>query len=151
MKNLKLIILLLFASSLFTLTSCGDDEDYIDPREPFYGTYDVVESCENDTLDLTLSIVDNGSRGDEVFIEGDFIYGLDQRLTGIVAGARLTLPAQAYFIRTDPDLYYEFSGDGLLADGELRLTYSVYRVEQLPLGIDERYLGDCELVMTQQP
>lgn len=142
---------LLFALSLLILFGACTDDDYFDERDAFIGFYDATESCKTDTISTTLEIVKHGGRrSNEVFIQGNPIFGLNHRMLGYINGSRITLPTQAFVIRESPSLAYEFSGEGLLIDGELRLDYQVFRVEELPFGIDERDLGTCRLMMIKQ-
>lgn len=146
MKNSMAFFLALFFSILFVACEPDEQEDF---REIFVGTYDVTEDCPNDDLSIVLQIEKVGT-GDDVRIVGDFIYGLDQEFEAIISGNRITLPTQTYYVTTSPDLFYEFSGDGLLADGEIRLEYTVLRVEELPFGIDEKDEGSCVLTMVKR-
>ncbi len=136
--------------SLLLWSSCTDT-NYHDERDAFIGIYDVVETCATDTIISILEIVKTGGRrSTQVFIEGAPIFGLNHRMLGYVNGSRITLPTQAYVIRESPSLAYEFSGEGLLIGNELRIDYQVFRVEELPYGIDERDLGTCRLIMIKR-
>jgi hypothetical protein len=149
MNTLKLFSILALAG-LLLFSACNDD-DFFDERDVFIGSYEVLESCKNDTVSTTLEIVKHGgSRSNEVFIQGNPIFGLNHRMLGYINGSRITLPTQAFVIRDSPSLFYEFSGEGLLAGNEIRLDYQVFRVEELPFGIDERDLGTCRLTMIKQ-
>ncbi len=134
----------LFAAFCLFWTACTPVEDV---REPFLGNWNVRERCDVDgAFDYLLRIDKLGSNGNEVRLNNVDFYSLPYSPTALVSGSRIDLPTQKYFVRTVPELSYEFTGTGLLQGDSLTIHYTVYRWEETPLGMDIRTLDDCTLI-----
>jgi hypothetical protein len=135
------------ACLLLLLSACTPVADL---REPFLGNWSVRENCNVDgSFTFALRIEKIGASGNEVRLANVDFYNLPYSPTALVSGSRIDLPTQKYFVRTVPELSYEFTGTGLLQGDSLTIHYDVYRWEETPLGMDIRALDECTLIGTR--
>jgi CRISPR/Cas system CSM-associated protein Csm3 (group 7 of RAMP superfamily) len=146
MKNLSNLSIFAFFCAVISFSSCTDTR--VDLREPFLGHWNVHEVCNTGNFDYTINIRAL-SAASTVEIDEVSFYNLPFQPEAIISGSRIDIPTQKYYVRTNPELSYEFTGTGLLNGNTLTIDYDVYKNEQLVTGMDTRLIDQCTMNCTK--
>lgn len=118
MKNkLKRLIALGFLGIIIALTSCDgessdDDDDMVDPRDKFVGSWNVEEKASNDPAAVHYTAnVDYSQNSAYIKIHNIYFLSADEYVEALVTGDNLTISPQTV-------CDFEISGSGRYVSGD---------------------------------
>lgn len=134
--------MLFLALLTFAFQACEVDNGP-DDRDPFVDLYNVTDRCESDTIDYFIDIYKANKNGDEILIDGDGLFAIGKIVEAIVTGKKIVIPLQTFPIGSDPNLFYEFSGNGTLDGNVLTIAYKVLTVQGEIVLSDNDCIATC--------
>lgn len=119
MKKLYYLLLLVFP---LVFASCSENDEAIDPRDPFIGTwsetYETTVFINGDKYEdsgFGTMTISKGNASDEIIMITD-----GEAVTGKVNGTTLVIPVQGYTDEINGEtLNFDYAGNGKLTDGQL--------------------------------
>jgi hypothetical protein len=130
MKTSRLSFVLAFLLALTTaLFSACDTSQSSAELAPWLGTWTFTDRCSADTSEYSLIITQGSVLRKTIFLEGIGLYQTGFRLEGLVTGNRLVIPIQAFRISSAPEVFYEFSGSGVLGSAGITIDYTVVTLQ----------------------
>ncbi len=122
MKIKKFFYLVFVPVIAIAILSCAeeDNDDLIDDRDKFLGTWNVNETCTRDSY--SVEIVKDPSNSSQVIIENFWLIGYHEKAPyAIVAGNNITIPKQ----QMCNNGANEVSGGGTLSKNKISWNYTV--------------------------
>jgi len=126
MKTKRFFYLVIVPVIVITILSCAkeDNDDLIDDRDKFLGTWNVNETCTRDSY--SVKIVKDPSNSSQVIIENFWLIGYHEKAPyAIVAGNNITIPKQ----KMCNNEANEVNGSGTLSKNKINWNYTVINVE----------------------
>jgi hypothetical protein len=112
-------LLLLLVSMTFVMGSCNDDEDFSADIEKVVGTYNVVDTDEDDEVENYAVTITKSGNGVEISNFGDIMY---VPVKATIRGNLLTIPSQTFKGKTMTIVIY---GQGTLNGNNLTFEYTI--------------------------
>lgn len=112
-------LLLLVVSMTFVMGSCNDDEDFSADIEKVVGTYNVVDTDEDDEVENYAVTITKSGNGVEISNFGDIMY---VPVKATIRGNLLTIPSQTFKGKTMTIVIY---GQGTLNANNLTFEYTI--------------------------
>jgi hypothetical protein len=112
-------LLLLLVSMTFVMASCNDDEDFSADIEKVVGTYNVVDTDEDDEVENYAVTITKSGNGVEISNFGDIMY---VPVKATIRGNLLTIPSQTFKGKTMTIVIY---GQGTLNGNNLTFEYTI--------------------------
>ena len=127
MKKIYYLFLLL----PFALISCSQDEEAVDPREAFVGTwsetYNWIITVDGDKYEdsgFGTMTVSKGNQANAIIMITD-----GQAVNATVNGTTFVIPVQSISENVDgTTLIYDYAGNGRLVDGQLEYTITMKEI-----------------------
>ncbi len=125
-KPLTLLLLMALVAGLFS--ACDTAQSSAELAR-WLGSWSMTDRCTADTSEYPLIITQGSVLRKAIFLEGVGLYQTGFRLEGLVTGNRLVIPIQSFRISNVPEVFYEFSGSGVLGSSGLTIDYTVATVQ----------------------